>query len=977
MRSSQGQSIFRKAQRVLSRLGLASLASALAGGATFVAADALQVHPENPRYFTDGTGRAVYLAGSHTWNNLQDWGPPSPNFDYDAYLDLLLANNHNFFRLWAWEAPRVDTGAASDILPMPWLRPGPGTAHDGKPKFDLDQFDQGYFDRLRARVIAARDRGIYVSIMLFQQYVDWDSHPFNHSNNINGLDGSLNKLHTLDKPAVTAVQEAYVRKVIDTVNDLDNVLYEIGNELVRSSILWQHHMIDLIHDYEASKPRQHPVGMTSTGSVGTGDPLITNAELLASPAEWIAPHVEPGQNYSEDPPAATGAKVIVSDTDHLADVLCTANASLIRNWAWKTFARGGNLLWMEATQQVIPGVVDECQDTGHPGFPVARAVMGHVRAYADEMNLADMIPRGDLASTGYALANLGFEYLVYQPGSGAFTVDLEAGLYSFEWFNPATGQVVESGTVAVPGGSRNFTPPFNGKAVLYLALDSATVPPVAEFTGAPTSGEAPLSVDFTNQTGGGPVDSLLWDFGDGGSSTQANPSHVYNSADTFTVSLTAFGEGGTNTETKTGYVTVASPPPPPVAHFGASPTTGEVPLLVGFTNLTSGGTASSFLWNFGDGNTSATANPTHAYTSAGTFTVALTAFGPGGTNAHTEFERFVDVTGHSDGASVVVTNSRGRSVAGVFGGTNWTAAEMMLKLGTNKLFAIATDGSTNSASDMITVVRVHTNFVNTTLQVAKATLVLGDGPNADSVMVRGYFNDADLVFDPASDSVELLFGDYEATLPPGSLVNSKYKAGGGDPNGLDALVLKERKRMFTFRASGFTLTNGEPFWVALALGTDHGPDAISFPAAVDSVGKYKWSLGSQLPQMDQFFLGKSQLTTSSFELHGTLVVSSKPNVPTDVVCFGIGARDDALAAGGWTQTGPNRYEYTRPAGHSGFVESMTIDFDAGEWSAEAGEVDLSFPLWTPQPTSASKSATSPPATARSSFPGARSSSTDS
>ena len=56
------------------------------------------------------------------------------------------------------------------VDPFPWQRTGPGLALDGKPKFDLNLFNQSYFDRLRSRVIAAGERGIYVSIMLFEGY---------------------------------------------------------------------------------------------------------------------------------------------------------------------------------------------------------------------------------------------------------------------------------------------------------------------------------------------------------------------------------------------------------------------------------------------------------------------------------------------------------------------------------------------------------------------------------------------------------------------------------------------------------------------------------------------------------------------------------------------------------------------------------------------------------------------------------------
>ncbi len=69
------------------------------------AAGPLRVHPKNPRYFADPSGRAVYLTGSHTWPSLVDIGPgdPPPAFDFAAYLDFLERLGHNFIRLWTWE----------------------------------------------------------------------------------------------------------------------------------------------------------------------------------------------------------------------------------------------------------------------------------------------------------------------------------------------------------------------------------------------------------------------------------------------------------------------------------------------------------------------------------------------------------------------------------------------------------------------------------------------------------------------------------------------------------------------------------------------------------------------------------------------------------------------------------------------------------------------------------------------------------
>src|SRR5262249_31337389 len=126
----------------------------------------LHVHPTNPRYFSDGSGRAIYLTGSHVWQNFQDRGVdwPPPVFDYSAYLDFLQARTPDFIRLWNWEQARWAPWTDGDtyFTPSPFARTGSETALDGGPKFDLDQFEQAYFDRLRDRVAAAHDRGIYV-----------------------------------------------------------------------------------------------------------------------------------------------------------------------------------------------------------------------------------------------------------------------------------------------------------------------------------------------------------------------------------------------------------------------------------------------------------------------------------------------------------------------------------------------------------------------------------------------------------------------------------------------------------------------------------------------------------------------------------------------------------------------------------------------------------------------------------------------
>jgi len=168
-------------------------------------------------------------------------------------------------------------------------------------------------------------------------------------------------------------------------------------------------------------------------------------------------------------------------------------------------------------------------------------------------------------------------------------------------------------------------------------------PPVAAFTGSPTSGTVPLSVSFTDQSSNTPT-SWSWNFGDGGTSTAQNPVHVYTIAGTFTVTLTVSNAWGSDGEIKTSYVTVTQAgQTPPDAQFIGIPTTGSKPLTVQFTDQ-SAGNPTSWSWTFGDGGTSTLQNPSHTYSRKGSFTVTLTATNANGSDSLTRSKYIVVTT---------------------------------------------------------------------------------------------------------------------------------------------------------------------------------------------------------------------------------------------------------------------------------------------------------------------------------------------
>jgi len=153
------------------------------------------------------------------------------------------------------------------------------------------------------------------------------------------------------------------------------------------------------------------------------------------------------------------------------------------------------------------------------------------------------------------------------------------------------------------------------------------VGPTADFSAGGTSGDAPLEVTFIDQSiqGTGVIDEWYWNFGDGNSSSDQNPGHIYEIPGDYTVSLTVTDVYDLfDTETKTDYITVV--PVGPIADFTAGGSSGNAPLEVTFTDQSIQGTGviDEWYWNFGDGNSSFVQNQVHVYESPGNYTVSLT-----------------------------------------------------------------------------------------------------------------------------------------------------------------------------------------------------------------------------------------------------------------------------------------------------------------------------------------------------------------
>ena len=132
----------------------------------------------------------------------------------------------------------------------------------------------------------------------------------------------------------------------------------------------------------------------------------------------------------------------------------------------------------------------------------------------------------------------------------------------------------------------------------------------------PVTGNAPLGVTFTDSSTGTSLTNWRWDFGDGNITNYAvrtHPYHIYTSAGLKSINLTVTGTGGTDSEVKTGYISVTTPPVPPTAAFSGTPVTGYAPLGVTFTDSSTGTSLTNWRWDFGDGNITNYAVRTHPY----------------------------------------------------------------------------------------------------------------------------------------------------------------------------------------------------------------------------------------------------------------------------------------------------------------------------------------------------------------------------
>ncbi len=302
----------------------------------------------------------------------------------------------------------------------------------------------------------------------------WRSHPFHPDNNISGIDAG-EKVHSRAHPAVNAIQAAYIRKVVDTVNDLDNVLYEVINEGGEKE--WDWWVVETVRQYERTKPTSTRSASRATGR--SGWKACWPARPTGSrPAAGRLRRRSAGLGWQEGQPVGHGS--------HLGRGR-QRRVGLEEPDARPQPAVHGPLRRIGARQPVRSAVGAD------PPQPGPRAPSGPA------MDLAAMAPQDKLASTAYCLADPGNSYAVYLPTGGKVTIDLRRPRPASTWNGsprPPEKPLPTSRSLAVQNVGSQLPLPVMQCCVCSGPLEASGKPRPSEIGLHELSGFIPSLLDF-------------------------------------------------------------------------------------------------------------------------------------------------------------------------------------------------------------------------------------------------------------------------------------------------------------------------------------------------------------------------------------------------------------------------------------------------------------------------------------------------
>lgn len=443
------------------------------------AAEPLKLHPENPRYFTF-RGKPTFLitSGEHYGAVL------NRDFDFIPYLDELKARGFNLTRTFSGtyrEVPGSFNIESNTLAPepgkyvAPWARSKTPGAADGGNKFDLDQWEPAYFDRLSRFVSEAGARGIVVEYVLFCPFYEdnlWAVNPMNAANNVNGV-GKVGReeVYTLKHPAILERHLAFVREAVETLHGFDNVYFEICNEPYFGGVTldWQARVARTIAEEETRLGgAPHLIAQNianDKAKVETPDPRVSLFNFhYATPPEVIAMNPGLQKAFGDDETGFRG-----TDDRHY------------RVEGWEFLLAGGSLysnLDYSFTTAHPDGTAKVVKPTPGGGGVVLRKQLSILNDFLAGFDFVRMVPDASVVVGGvppkaraHCLAEKGKAYAVYLNGGtkAELVLEIPKGRYRVEWVNTRTGAVDREQTLDHPGGrAKVASPEYDGDVGLRV-----------------------------------------------------------------------------------------------------------------------------------------------------------------------------------------------------------------------------------------------------------------------------------------------------------------------------------------------------------------------------------------------------------------------------------------------------------------------------------------------------------------------------
>ncbi len=454
-------------------------------GITPVNSKGLEICPKHPYYFRDGDRHVVLVGVSDRalftiWEN-------DKGFSWRKYLNDLAAHHLNYVRqdVFSWGAllAPVKYPVQFSNPAWPFIRTGPGTAVDGKPKFDLTNFDQSYFEqRLKPFLHEASKRGIYVELTLFEGLRarrDFQQSLYAEQNNINNLNlqpGIPTSDTALDNPRLMAIQHAYIDKVLAETAEFRNVIYEIANET--GGKRWVAHLIDYIHNHPT-----HPSHLVSAGEQTTPfDPRTGENDIVVK-------HRGKGGLYATDTDVHNHhtallrfrvGKPVCHNEYFLFANRSTNDANFPRKMMWADFTAGGHSNFFDFSfWRGTDRTLNDGQPSRSPPSEILHGGQYLINFLADnKVKFWTMAPHDELTTVEgnhktfvFTLASPGQEYICYvlSDGPSSITLKLPVGSFTARWYDPKSGRFPGDVQRIESNGQYIFqTPAFEQDIVLYL-----------------------------------------------------------------------------------------------------------------------------------------------------------------------------------------------------------------------------------------------------------------------------------------------------------------------------------------------------------------------------------------------------------------------------------------------------------------------------------------------------------------------------